>query len=173
VVTVRAAGYREASETLRLAERDRKVLPIALERDPNARVEPETDSDGRQPQPTADDAGGLSPLVWVGFGVGAAGLVAGTITGAVALSKTAKLRDTCGSTICGPQHEDDVQRAEAIAHGSTVSFALGGAGVALGLVALLWLSGGDDESGPAGAPQGAASVSPWIGVGSAGLAGRF
>ena len=173
-VVVRAQGYFDGSATVDLAEGDREVVTIALKRDPNAPVEAATEPDGPEPSPAngSDDEGGLSPLVWVGFGVGAAGLLVGTITGAVALSRTSSLRDTCGGDVCGPQHEDDVKKAEAIAHGSTASFAIGGVGVALGVVALLWLSGGDEATPDAAAMEGA-SVSPWIGVGSAGLTGRF
>jgi hypothetical protein len=170
VVTVRAQGYVEASESITLAERDKEVVTIALRRDPNAPLEPSGDT-APAPSPAADDEGGLSPLVWVGFGVGAAGLLAGTITGALALSKTSSLRDTCGGDVCGPQHEDEVKKAQGLAHGSTVSFAIGGAGVALGVVALLWLSGTEDPSGEA--DDAVASVRPWVGPGTLGLEGRF
>ena len=91
-----------------------------------------------EPPPVAD--GGLSPLVWVGFGLGGAGLVAGTITGVLALNAASSTEDRCADEGCT---QDDIDAEVAVAHVSTVAFAVGGAGIVLGVVGLL--VGGDDE----------------------------
>jgi hypothetical protein len=56
-----------------------------------------------------------------------------------------------------------------LAHVSTASFAVGGAGAALGIVGL-FLS---DFSAPPRPAGDKASVEPFVGVGSAGVRGRF
>lgn len=102
--------------------------------------------------PAAPEAAGTpagpSPLVYVGFGLGAAGLLAGTITGVLSLVSAAALEDDCPGRICPPEKQDDIDTGRAVAHASTASFALGAAGAATGLVALLL--------GPKSAPAAAA-----------------
>jgi hypothetical protein len=97
------------------------------------------------PDPVEQRPGsGISPWAWVGFGVGAAGLVAGTVTGALAIDKANELEDTCNGVECSTTHEDDFNEGARLAHASTATFVIGGAGVLFGIAALLWL--GDDET---------------------------
>lgn len=129
----------------------------------------------RDPGPRApEDRGGgptISPLVWTGFGIGAAGLIAGGVAGGVAASQASALKDACGGgTRCnGAITQDELDKAITLAHVSTAGFAVGGAGVALGVVGL-FLS---DFSAPPPPAGDKASVEPFVGVGSAGVRGRF
>ncbi len=186
-VVVKADGYETVKQIVQLKEGEQHDVPIALRKTgeppatvppapgPGAPPEPSPGSEtGTAPTPVGGDAseqpssGGLSPLVWVGFGVGAAGLAVGAITGAVAAGKASDLRDRCPDDSCPrAETEDDYDSTYTMAHVSTVGFVVGGAGAALGLVALFAFSG-DDEPDTA-----TITVQPSIGLGTLGITGRF
>jgi hypothetical protein len=114
--------------------------------------------------------GGLSPLVFVGFGVGAAGLIAGGVTGALSLSKTSSIKDQCAENVCPPSTAEDIRSATTLANVSNISFAVGAAGVAVGVVGI-FLSGGSGAKKPAA--SGGIRVMPAIGPGSVAIIGVF
>jgi hypothetical protein len=94
--------------------------------------------------------GSLSPLFWVGMGTAAAGLVVGAVAGGVAIGQRSELDRQCATEGCTA---DDIAAAEVPAHVSTVGFALGGAGAAMGVVALvLWSPADGVADGKAPAP---------------------
>jgi hypothetical protein len=128
-----------------------------------------------QPPPAQDTGGGHgpSPLTWVAFGVGAVGLGVGTVFALQASSKASDVNgqkcdqlgpdgkaDWCPSSVGSMQ--DDVRSANTI---SLAGFIVGGVGVAAGVTLLLTTS---KKSAPA-----QASVETYLGVGSAGVRGRF
>lgn len=86
---------------------------------------------------------GWSPVVWTSFGVAAAGLAVGAITGGIALSETSKLEEHCDANPCpggepqDPDEADRYDRAQTMATVSTVGFVVAGAGAALGVTWLL------------------------------------
>ncbi|MBW2455726.1 MAG: hypothetical protein JRI68_14510 [Deltaproteobacteria bacterium] len=128
---------------------------------------PDPPPPGPEPAPTTPDeadSGGISPLVWVGFGVAGVGLIVGGITGGLAMSKGSELDDQCAGEGCT---QDDIDGGMVVAHVSTASFVIAGAGAAVGLVGLL--IGGSSE------PEEAAGLElePIVGPGSFGLRGRF
>ena len=93
----------------------------------------------------AVDEPGTSPLVFVGFGLAGAGLVVGAVTGGLALSQKSDFDAQCPSAPCDPTLEGDFDGAVTLAHGSTIGFAVAGAGAALGVIGLV--VGGSDDSG--------------------------
>jgi hypothetical protein len=106
---------------------------------------------------------------WVGFGVGAAGLVLGAITGGLSLAAEGRLADSCGpDKICSPADEDSIDGGMLMANLSNVGFAVGGAGAVFGLIALFALK--DDKAPAEGA---AARLLPLVGPTGLGLAGSF
>jgi len=123
--------------------------------------------------PGADTGHGPSPLTWVAFGVGAVGIGVGT---GFLLSSNSKVHDANDLCTAGPDHDacpanvagkaasldDEARTARTI---SIVGFVVGGVGVATGAT-LLVLGLGHKE--PA-----AASIEPFVGLGSAGVNGRF
>ncbi|MBI4704935.1 MAG: hypothetical protein HY744_27840 [Deltaproteobacteria bacterium] len=123
---------------------------------------------GPAPGPDRASSGGVSPLAYVGFGVAAVGLVAGTVTGAITLSNASVLHDECTGGICQPEWHEDLDTSYALAHVSTASFAVAGAGAVLGLVGLL--AGG---SRTAAAETRPAAIRPAVGWGAGGVAGQF
>jgi hypothetical protein len=157
-VKVSAPGFEPVEITVELAEGEQKTLPVALK--------PAGAGGAPQPQPTdGDSQGGISPVAWVGFAIGGAGIIAGAVTGGLAMSKTSELEEACPDKECSGADGDELDSATALAHASTACFAVGGAGLALGLIGLFALSptGGDDE----------AAVVPMVGPGGIAVRGRF
>jgi len=183
-------GEQQATESVTLAEGESKtvVLRIAAPAEPKpaepaapvatastpAPAEPAT---GPAPPPAApppaaapEDTGAEGDntqrtLGFVGLGVGAAGIVFGTITGALALQKQSDLEAKgCVDGHCYNDQADDVDSLNSMRTLSTVGFVVGAIGAAAGATLLLTAP---DEGDPG--PE----VQAWIGVGQAGVAGRF
>ncbi len=117
--------------------------PGAAKESPTAALAPDSPAPDSQPPKSAESAT-VSPLVWVGFGIGAVGLVLGSITGGVSFSQAQELQDTCADNTCPSNRQGDVDEMLALAHVSTVSFVIAGVGATIGVVGL-FLGGSDDE----------------------------
>ncbi|HEY8040359.1 MAG TPA: hypothetical protein VIF15_11225 [Polyangiaceae bacterium] len=122
------------------------------------------------PQPAPAQPQPMPLLVKLGFGTAIAGSAVGLIAGLTALNKKGQLDSECGvSKVCsdGNGGLPDLDTAQAWATVSTVAFVVGGAGLVAGIVGLL------TEKDAAPAQQGRERVSPWLGLGAAGVHGRF
>lgn len=123
------------------------------------------------PTPVADAAtgedGGIPPLAIIGFSVGGAGLLVGSVTGLVAIGQTSDIEDRCTAGACPPSEQDDIDAADTMANVSNVGFALGLVGIGVGVVALVI----DDEPPPASPAR--STIEPVIGLGALGARGRF
>lgn len=88
--------------------------------------------------PTEADAGASSESrhVWMygAAGLGAAGLVVGSITGALVLGKKATIDDNCVATRCNAAGKDAAESAQTLGLVSTVGFGVGIAGLATAAV---------------------------------------
>lgn len=122
---------------------------------------------GEAADETSGDDGGIPPLAIVGFSIGGAGLLLGSITGLVAIGQTSDIEDRCDGGACSPAEQDDIDAANTMANVSNVSFALGLAGIGVGVVALLL-----DDDAP-GSTSSRPAIEPVIGLGAAGTRGRF
>lgn len=89
-----------------------------------------------------------NPIVYVGFGVGAAGLVVGTVGGLVTFSQKGDLDPLCTGLVCDPSARKIVSNARTWATVSTIGFVVGGVGIAAGVVGLLMPSKEIVEVGP-------------------------
>jgi len=119
------------------------------------------------PQPTTSRS---HTLAYIGFGVGGAGLVVGAITGFMSMSKTSSLKNDCPNDQCPASKHDDLQSAKSLATISTISFIVAGVGATVGIIDLLANKG--SSSSPEPAPT-AATLQPYVGLGSAGIQGSF
>ena len=92
------------------------------------------------------ETGSSNTLAYVALGVGGAGLLAGTITGVIAMGKKSDLEDSgfCSGDKCGPQAHDDVDSLNSMRTISTIGFVVGAVGVGAGLTLLL--TGGEEEA---------------------------
>jgi hypothetical protein len=114
----------------------------------------------------------ISSLVYIGFGVGGAGLIAGAITGALSLSHAGAVHALCPGGTCPTQAKltqakPDNDAAWTLANVSNVALAVGVVGVGVG-VAGLFLSGRESKKA-----ADSASIELRVGPSSVGLAGRF
>jgi hypothetical protein len=105
------------------------------------------------------------PAAIAGFGVGAVGVIAGSISGGMALAQAGPVRQACNGTSCPPQESGPLAGVNSLATASNVTFAIGGVGLGAGIVFLV-LSRQRDAPARTG-------VTPVVGPGSVGLAGRF
>lgn len=172
-VTATAEGYKPASATVTLAEGGHQDITLLLEKDPNAvaALPPPTTTTPATPTtteaPPEPVAKKNNTPAYVAFGIGAAGLVVGSVTGALAFGKAGD----CPDKVCPDQ--DTLDSAKSMATISTVSFGVGIAGVAVGTILLL--TGNKSEAAPAAKlkPAPKFAMHPYLGVGSLGLTGTF
>jgi len=173
-VTATAEGYKPASATVTLAEGGHQDITLLLEKDPNAvaalppPTTPSPPATVTAVTPPPEAAGKSNTPAYVALGIGAAGLVVGSITGALAFSKASD----CPDKVCATQ--DKLDSAKSMATVSTITFGVGLAGVAVGTILLL--TNHKSEAPPAQAkahPEPKLAVHPWIGVSSLGVMGTF
>ena len=141
-------------------QKKRIELTIAAPPDPDPAPDP---TPAPIPKPPTDE-GGISPLVFIGFGIAGAGAIVGGITGGIALSKASDLEDACPNKVCAEDQRDAFDSGNALSHVSTVSFAIAGAGAVLGVVGI-FLSDFSSDSEQA--------LRPMMGPGSIGIRGSF
>lgn len=91
-----------------------------------------------KPSPRPVDAPASTPvLAYVGFGVGGAGVLAGTTTGILSLSRAASAKEQCDGTSCWPEARGDADTSKKLATASNISFGVGLVGLGIGLASLL------------------------------------
>lgn len=145
-IVAKAGELVSAPVEVELAEGQSESISLKLElvREENTAApatasEPE-ESPAQQPDQTAT---GADPdrrwMIYTGFGVGLAGVAMGTVTGVLALNKNKSLTGdggSCVDNLCPVDAESDVNQAKTMGTLSTVGFAVGGAGIALGVAGL-------------------------------------
>ena len=166
-VTVRAvaSGYVNNQRTVAVAPGGTELVQLLLQRSA-------TPGGGDHEQETTTEDGGVPFWSWIGFGVGAVGLAAGTAFGVMSLNKADEL-DTefdCQDNVCPPEAAETKDKAVQLANASNVGFTLAAAGVVVGVVGLVVGSGPNEEAPPA---AGAITITPFVGPASLGVVGRF
>jgi hypothetical protein len=114
------------------------------------------------------------------FAVGGAGLALGAVTGVLALRKHGQLSTACPRNTCGVPQKGDLDSYHTLGQLSTIGFVVAGVGAATGTV-LLFMRPQPQEDEADSARSGSARtrttsrvrVSPFVGLGSAGVEGTF
>ena len=107
-------------------------------------------------------------LSTIGFGVAGAGLLVGSITGIIAINKAGDLKSQCTNNVCPLSLQQNIDSSKRLGTISSISFALAGVGTAVAIIGLILPIGRSTASAPS-----RPGVSPWIGLGIAGVEGRF
>ena len=203
VVEAGAPGYLSTSARVGLTAGDRQSVVIHLEPDPNAApvVQPESSATETAPSPSAPDGSPAAasppsegPLradaaetsaldepdytaAYVAWGVGAAGVVVGSVLGLVAISGKNDLEAECDGNLCPESSRDRLDSARSAGTAATISFAVGGLGLGLGTFLYFNAAPSNSERAARRATQQASapswSASAWVGLGRVGVSGEF
>jgi len=161
VVTASVADGAPKTAEVDLAEKENKELSIDL----SAASSSPPDGEAATPEPHPANY----TVSFIGFGVGAAGIIAGSVTGVLAISSFNSAKsDGCVGNRCPPASYGDLNTANTMATTSDIAFIVGGIGVAVGVVGLFVWNKSPGETQPS-----AVVVSPWVGPGSGGIRGTF
>lgn len=176
VVKATAPGYKPGEAHFNVVEAGDANASIELQKDPNAVVAPPPGANPGQggatePPPDTTSGGGSTQktLGYAALGVGAAGVVVGSIFGVLAISAHGSLADSCQNGTCDPSKDGDVSSYHTKGLVSTIGFIVGGVGLAGGAVLILTAPKSHSE---VHIGQGT-YISPYLGPGSAGITGKF
>ncbi len=143
-VVAESNGAR-ATATVLLVERELRMVSLSL-RDASAGSGASSGgatAETRPPRESPPDtvrttSAGPSGWFYVGLGAAGVGVVVGTITGAIALSKASTLETECTGAACPRTAADDLTTSRTMGVVSTVAFGVAVAGTAIALVT--WFS---------------------------------
>jgi len=151
-VQIAASGYRTVAHDITLRPGETQTLRIKLVPEPKVKV-----AERKALPPAASPAPKTSPLPvtpvehsstwpqWLGFSLGGAGLVAGTVAGVLSLNRTRAAKEHCIGNLCTPEAEHDRNLAMKMANVSNVGFGVAVLGTSIGLTSWL-LSGSSPQS---------------------------
>lgn len=183
-VRAEATGYKPAETTFQVPDGGNAEATLKLEKSSDAAVaaapatgaQPITQpSDGQKPADVTVDTGkgGSSnkTLAVVALGVGGVGLAVGAVTGILAMGKHGDLESACPNGTCPSDRQSDVDSYKTMGAISTVGFIVGVVGVGAG--AVLWLTAPKETAANKNPRYAGAKVTPYLGLGSAGVTGTF
>lgn len=133
LVQVSCPGFERRSITVLLAERQSERVTISMSPVSGGRAD-------RSAPPDGAPRSSSRPWVYVGFGLGAAGVITGAVTGAMALSKQSALEDRCNASThrCPSEAQGDLDAGRTLATVSSVGFGVGVVGIGVAVISLLW-----------------------------------
>ncbi|HEY0469323.1 MAG TPA: hypothetical protein VGC79_34265 [Polyangiaceae bacterium] len=165
-VRVQAKGFISQTRTIELREGAEEATAFTLDLDPDAQARPVKASNGPEPVPVKPRD--PTPM-YLAFGVSAAGLAVGLVSGGLFLSKRSDLSGVCTSDgACQSTQTDTLKAYHTFGTISVIGYATGVAGAALGTT-LFFLN---RDTGKATSGQ-AVVVHPYVGLGSVGAVGSF
>jgi len=184
-VKATAPGYLSTTATAALKDGGDTSVALHLAPDPSAQVAapvpaasasvavaaPSAAPAPPAPPPPAQSGGGNGVAI-ASFVVGGVGIAVGSILGIMALGTKSTLDSHCVNKAClaPPSQQSNINSLGTQATISTVGFGVGVVGVAVGVILLAVSHGGSASTGSTPPPP---QVSPWVGIGSAGVGGTF
>jgi len=163
-VSVSALGYETFKQTMTVGPGEEKLLEVSLKKLPEVAAPAATSDLAYRPRQRSDTQRVAS---YVMLGLGGAGLVAGGVTGGLALRKRSDLKSECRGDACLPASSKKISTYRTYGTVSGVSLAVGVAGLGAGLV-LLFTEPKAEETAAA-----SLSVRPLVGLGVVGAEGTF
>jgi PEGA domain len=160
-IRISATGYETASRSITLRPGESQTLrielvpdatqtakPIAKPKAPVAKAPPrEAAGSLRTSSPvTPEDEGSTTWPQWLGFSLGGAGLIVGTVTGVLSLDRTRAASEHCTGNKCTPEARGDLDEAMKMANISNVGFGVAALGTAIGLTGILLSSGSSEKT---------------------------
>ncbi len=178
-VVLAKVGTVERKAEVDLAEREAKTVQLDFPADMKPPPLVVAQPVGQPAQPPAEPTKkGVSPLVYVGIGVGGAGLLVGLGAGLLSLTKVSSAKDDCRGTQCPPSTHGDLDSATTFAVVSNIGFIVAGAGAATAVVGY-FMSRGKTETKAATVlpaappPTPGFRARPYVGAGQVGMTGEF
>jgi hypothetical protein len=164
-VTVTREGYEPFTQTITVGPGEEKAIEVSLRKLPEQAAPPPT-GDVYRPRQKSDTR---RIMTYVAFGVGAAGIVTGGVTGGLWLHKRADLADECDEDRkCDRPSSKKIQTYRTFGTASGVGTVVGVAGLGAGLVLLLTEPKTEETSRSA-----KLRVRPLLGLGVLGAEGTF
>jgi len=164
-------GVKSQPASVTLAEGGNESIELTLEPAPDAVAPTAEGSAAIDTSAPPSGGNGMRIGAYVGLGVGVVGLAAGTVFALSAKSKFDDAAALCNlpGGECPANRKGDIEKLDDDGKSAktmaTIGFVVGGLGLATG-VTLLVLSGQHKS-------EQAARIQPWVGLGSAGVSGRF
>lgn len=166
-VVVVQAGSLEKSQDVLVAEKETKTVTIDLT--PEAVAETPQVQTTDEPSEGGSSAGKV--LMFGGFTVAAIGIGVGAVTGIMSMSKVDEIKGDCQGDRCPTSRAGDIDDAKSLGNISTIAFAAGGVGAAVGILGLI-MSSGSSEQKP-GAEAARPHTRAVVGPSYLGLSGTF
>jgi hypothetical protein len=160
IVSATAEGFNRAEVKVEGVEGQTRTATLVLV------ASPHQGSGAAQPPPSRPAPGSIAPktIGFVTIGVGGAALIAGAVTGALALGRESELSKVCPAAQCPPSQQPTIDGYTTLRVISMSTLISGGVLAAAGTV--LVLTAGS-------APPHEASIRPAIGPGYLGVTGSF
>jgi hypothetical protein len=143
---IRADGFQPSELSLILARGEHRSVRIELKPSTASSQRAQAERRGELVQPTSGVANDVRPQparpswpLWLGAGLGGAGLVVGTVAGVISLNRASAAEKFCDGNACAPAAKPDRDAALTAATVSNVGFAVAALGVAVGVTGF-WLS---------------------------------
>lgn len=161
------AGTHEKTVEVTVAERETKTVNVDLKDKP-----PEPQKTVKM-DTTSDDKTTPKILMFGGFGLAVVGIGVGAVTGLMSMSKVDEIKGSCNAdNKCPTDKAGDIDDAKMLGNISTLGFAAGGLGAAIGIVGLVMMGGSSEKSPPPGTST-LVKTKPVVGAGYLGLSGTF
>jgi hypothetical protein len=168
-LTASKVGYLPTTKLVDIAGGDNLTIALDLAPEPHepavvARTEPVAKTE--TPNYTA---------AAITAGVGVAGIALGTVFGVAAIDNKANLSKNCDALkTCPSSEQGEITAFSRNGTISTIGFAAGGAGLALGAYFFFHERSKESPQHPTSEPATKhAAITPWLGFGSAGVSGSF